>query len=248
MSAASASSAAGRAQIVGAFRRLMKAQRTAFGKDIFMQQHAKVGGRSGRTSEAVSSGIVDEHAAAGVRTQTSRTRSGGDAAALQLPLRRSPSHSCMALLLGPIVCVCVPIVQKEIRRRFTAPMPPSAAASPAVLQEQLAAADEAAEFLLVNVIQAEKKAPGRFGRGHTQRHAIMTEGSMGGERGNGKAAVTAPFSPVTPPVAHSPPRPRVWPCRLATCASDESAGATHRAGSHAAVRGGATSQPQDSST
>jgi len=43
-------------------------------------------------------------------------------------------------------------------------MPPSAAASPAVLQEQLAAADEAAEFLLVNVIQAEKKAPGRFGR------------------------------------------------------------------------------------
>ena len=104
MSAASASSAAGRAQIVGAFRRLMKAQRTAVGKDVFMQQHAKVGGATRWTSEAASSGM---------RSMRRRLRSDSDQshskrscnAAPNAP--RSPSHFAWRCCSGhSCACVC----------------------------------------------------------------------------------------------------------------------------------------------
>lgn len=98
-------------RILRAFRTLMRAQRTAFAQDTFMQQNAR----------------------------------------------------------------------RQIRQYFEQPLPTKAKAGPAVLEEQLQQANEAAEYLLVNIIQAKKKDNGKFGP-----HA--TTAAPGGSSWSGSAS------------------------------------------------------------
>jgi len=64
--------------------------------------------------------------------------------------------------------------RKEIRRHFEAPMPPSPAATTpeAQLEEQLQRAREAEDFLLHNIVQAQKAPSGRFVMNVQERHTV----------------------------------------------------------------------------
>ena len=59
------------------------------------------------------------------------------------------------------------------------PLPPSAAvvgSADAILREQLQQAEEAADFLLTSVIQAQKKQNGRFGQSQEEQREKRRKG------------------------------------------------------------------------